>query len=206
MIRVVLVDDHVLFRHSLRELLQSQAGVEVVGEAGDADKAVEVLQQTMPDLVVLDVSMPGRDGLAVSRIILEKKWPIRVLLLTMLSGPDMVRRALDAGAHGLLLKDNTFNELLHALETLMDGRSYLSPALADALPVLDSPKGATGWLTAREEEILRGIASGLTNKQLAKKMHISVKTVDTHRSRIMRKLDAHCVADLVRYAINHGLA
>lgn len=200
MIRVVLVDDHALFRQSLGVLLGSRTEARVVGEAGDGLAALEVLEQTRPDLAILDVNMPGMDGLAVSRPIRDRGWPIRVLLLTMLSGPDMPGLARAAGAQGLLLKDNTFDELTAALDAVMRGAWYVSPSLEAA------PKGEPAiGLSAREEEILRGIASGRTNRQLAAKLGISVKTVDTHRARILRKLNARSTADLVRYALNHGL-
>jgi DNA-binding NarL/FixJ family response regulator len=205
MIRVVLADDHAMFRQSLAALLRSKADVAVVGEAGNGVEALDVLQNTLPDVAILDVSMPGMDGLAVSRTIRDQGWPIRVLLLTMLGGPDMPKRARAAGAHGLLLKDNTFEELLTALEAVMNGTWYVSSALNG----MDVGAGLNGepasGLSVREQDILRGIAAGRSNRLLAEELGISVKTVDTHRARIMRKLNARSTADLVRYALNHGL-
>jgi len=206
MTRIVLADDHAMFRQSLSALLNSQDGMVVVGEAGDGDEALRVIEKTRPDLAILDISMPGPGGLEIAQILKKKGLPVKVLLLTMLTGPDLLQQALAAGASGFLLKENTFDELMTALKTVQAGGTYVSPAIAPPLPP-DAPFGNSdgSLLTPREREVLKNIALGLTNRKIAATLRISVKTVDTHRTHIMQKLDLHTTADLVRYAMMHGL-
>ncbi|MFO7602146.1 MAG: response regulator transcription factor, partial [Candidatus Desulfacyla sp.] len=131
---------------------------------------------------------------------------VKVLLLTMLTGPDLLQQAVEAGAHGFLLKENTFDELMGALKALSEGGTYVSPAMASRVSSREwGGNGNESRLTPREQEILKSIASGLSNKKIAKTLHISIKTVDTHRTHIMQKLNIHTTADLVRYAMMHGL-
>lgn len=206
MMRIVIADDHALFRQSLSALLQSQEGIEVVGQAGDGAEALTVIEATRPDAAILDISMPGPGGLEITRTLRKREQPVKVLLLTMLTGPDLVREALEAGAQGFLLKENTFDELMDALKALAEGQTYVSPVMAPRR----SSQGcgmerSEPRLTPREQEVLKNIASGLSNKKIAKTLHISLKTVETHRAHIMQKLNIHTTADLVRYAMTHGL-
>ncbi len=206
MMRIVLADDHALFRQSLSALLHSQEGIEVAGEAGDGHEALRLIESIRPDVAILDISMPGPGGLEIAQVLQEQRLPVKVLLLTMLTGPDLLQQAMEAGANGFLLKENTFDELMTALKTVGKGETYVSPAVASRL----SAGGVTGnanksRLTPRELEILKSISLGLSNKKIAKILHISIKTVDTHRTHIMQKLNIHTTADLVRYAAAHGL-
>lgn len=206
MMRIVLADDHALFRQSLSALLHSQEGIEVAGEAGDGNEALRLIESIRPDVAILDISMPSPGGLEVIQTLRKQRLPVKILLLTMLTGPDLLDRAMEAGANGFLLKENTFDELMTALKTVGQGGTYVSPAISSRCPAGE----ATGIsdksrLTPRELEVLTRIASGLSNKKIAKKLHISVKTVDTHRTHIMQKLNIHTTADLVRYAMTHGL-
>jgi len=206
MMRVILADDHALFRQSLSALLHSQEGIAVVGEAGDGHEALRLIEATGPDVAILDISMPGPGGLEIARTVREQGWPTKVLLLTMLTGPDLVQQAMEAGAQGFLLKENTFDELMDALKALAEGATYVSRFMVSRL----SSQGCSGeksksHLTPREQEVLQAIASGLSNKKIAKTLHISIKTVETHRTHIMQRLNIHTTADLVRYAAAHGL-
>jgi len=206
MMRIILADDHALFRQSLSALLHSQEGIEVAGEAGDGHEALRLIEATQPDVAILDISMPGPGGLEIARITQKQGQSVKVLLLTMLTGPDLVQQAVEAGAHGFLLKENTFDELMDALKALSEGGIYVSSAMASR--VCSRKWGSNGnesRVTPREQEILKSIASGLSNKKIAKTLHISIKTVDTHRTHIMQKLNIHTTADLVRYAMMHGL-
>jgi DNA-binding NarL/FixJ family response regulator len=206
MTRIVLADDHAMFRQSLSALLHSQEGIEVAGEAADGDEALRLIEATQPDVAVLDISMPGPGGLEIAQILKKQGLPMKVLLLTMLTGPDLVQQAVEAGAHGFLLKENTFDELMTALNTVVEGGTYVSPAVAPRLSSGDASGNPNeSRLTPREQEVLKNIASGLSNKKIAKILHISVKTVETHRTHIMQKLNIHTTADLVRYAMLHGL-
>lgn len=200
--RVVLVDDHSVVRAGLRHVLESNATVIVAGEASTAADGVARVSELRPDLVVLDVSMPGASGLAVLGRMREVSRDTRVLMLSMHADPEYVRESERLGASGYLLKDNAAAELPDAIAALRRGERYVSPALTaapGASPTVDEP------LTPREREVLRGITDGRTNKEIASQLGISHRTVETHRENIMRKLGIRTVAGLTRYAIDHGL-
>ena len=209
-IRVILADDHVLIRAGLRALLQSLPNVSVIGEASTGHEAVEVVAREQPDVVLMDIAMPDLNGLdAAARIV--KQWPgVRVIILSMHGNEEYVGQALDAGATGYLLKGAEPAELELALKAVMRGETYLTPSVSKALvdeyvarrkeqssPLQD--------LTSRQREILQLIAEGSSTKAIARKLNLSIKTVETHRSELMRRLDIHDVAGLVRYAIKTGL-
>jgi two-component system, NarL family, nitrate/nitrite response regulator NarL len=200
--RVVLVDDHSVVRAGLRHLLESDSTVSVVGEASTAAEGVQRASDLHPDLVILDVSMPGASGLAVIGRLREVSPSSRVLILSMHADAEYVREANRLGTAGYLLKDDAATELPDAIAALRRGERYLSAKLAavssDARPS-DQP------LTPRERDVLRGIARGQTNKEIAGDLKISHRTVETHRENIMRKLAVHSVAGLTRYAIDYGL-
>ena len=204
MIRTILADDHGIFRQGLAMLIKNIPEILLVGQAADGLVAERLIMETTPDLAVLDVSMPGQDGLKVIRSIKKQGINTRCILLTMHNDPQMAARALSCGADGFLLKESAFDDFKQAVNEVMCGASYISPKMACDI-ILDNVSVGQEILTPREQEILGCIASGLTNPQIASQLYISVKTVDTHRSRIMKKLDLHTVADLVRYAIKTEL-
>lgn len=208
--KVLLADDHRLFRDGLRPLLHREPGVEVVGEAGDGHEALRLVAQLRPDLVLLDVTMPGLNGLETARALTEAHPGVRVVMLTMHADRRFVVEALRAGAVGYVLKEAGFTELLQAMRTVMTGRIALSPQVAD-LVIADyaaqarlAPEGATP-LSSREREVLQAMAEGLSTKEIAFQLGVSVKTVEAHRKAIMDRLDLHSVAELTKYAIRTGL-
>lgn len=209
-IRVLLADDHPLVRAGVRKVLEQQARVTVVGEAGDGDEALKLLAELEPDLLVLDLNMPNRDGFAVLREARDAAPGVRILVLTMHSSVEYVARAVREGADGYLLKDTAVQDLAAAIESVTAGRPYYSePAqrsLADSLrrPVADA-SSRLERLTAREREVLEGVARGRTTKEIAAEFNISARTVETHRAAIMRKLDIRSVALLTQFAIREGL-
>lgn len=209
-IRVVLVDDHVLIRAGLKALLHSLANIQVVGEASDGHEAVDVVEKLEPDVVIMDIAMANLNGLeAASRV--TKQWPkVKVIILSMHANEEYVGQALDVGATGYLLKGAEPAELELALKAVVRGETYLSPSISkqlvqDYLSHRKEKPGSTVELTARQREVLQLIAEGCSTKDIANKLGLSVKTVDTHRTELMRRLDIHDVAGLVRYAIRRGL-
>ena len=210
MTRVLLADDHVLVRAGLRKLLESIPGFEVLGEANDGLALLALVQQYEPDLVLMDIGMPGLNGIdATARVM--KDWPrTRVVILSMHQSEEYVRQALRHGAAAYLLKDAAPLELEQALAAVLRGETYLSPAvsrgvLSDYVNRLRKDEQPGDALTPRQREVLRLIAGGLSTKELARSLNLSVKTVDTHRSQMMKQLDIHEVAGLVRYAMRVGL-
>jgi DNA-binding NarL/FixJ family response regulator len=199
----VLVDDHSVVRAGIKHLLESDSSVEVVGEAATAAEGVQRVGDLKPDLCVLDVSMPGASGLAVIGRMREVSPDTRVVILSMHSDPEYVRESERLGAAGYVLKDDAVAELPDAITVIRDGGRYLSAKLGSPVPVEGT--AAEQSLTPRERDVLRGIANGQTNKEVAGALGISHRTVETHRENVMRKLGIHTVAGLTRYAIDHGL-
>jgi DNA-binding NarL/FixJ family response regulator len=200
--RVVLVDDHSVVRAGLRHLLDSDATVLVVGEAATAAEGVRRVAALQPDLVILDITMPGASGLAVIGRMREVSTGTRVLILSMHADAEYVRESERLGSAGYVLKDDAATELPDAIATIRRGERYVSAKLSQV------PAGTRAHdeaLTPRERDVLRGIADGQTNKEIASSLGISHRTVETHRENIMRKLAIHTVAGLTRYAIDHGL-
>jgi DNA-binding NarL/FixJ family response regulator len=209
-IRIVLADDHVLIRAGLRALLHSLPNIEVIGEASDGYEAVDVIARNQPDVVIMDIGMPGLNGVDSTRRIVKHSPGTRVIILSMHANEEYVGRALEAGAMGYLLKGAEPAELELVLKAVMRGETYLSPSIAKPLvqDYLFHRKEKTHPLpdlTARQREVLQLIAEGCSTKEIANKLKLSVKTVDTHRSELMHRLDIHDVAGLVRYAIRIGL-
>ncbi len=200
----MVADDHAMFRQGLIQLLKTVPEFILSGEADNGLEALKMIEAKEPDLAVLDIAMPELTGIEVIQKVVQKGGATRCVLLTMHDDPQLARQALSAGAMGYVLKENAFEELVRAVGTVMQGESYISPGLnvsgVSALRGEESP-----LLTRRESEVLKWIASGYTNKEIAKSLHISVKTVDTHRTRILRKLESHTTADMVRYAVKIGL-
>jgi DNA-binding NarL/FixJ family response regulator len=209
-IRVLLADDHRLVRAGLRALLQSLEGVQVVAEAGNGYEALQLAQQHQPDIVIMDIGMEELNGLeAAARIVKSTPAP-RVIILSMHANEEYVRRSLQAGAAGYLLKGAEPAELELAIHAVMRGESYLTPAVSKQV-VQDYLQGSgvkpdpLQDLTPRQREVLQLIAEGNSTKEIAHKLNLSIKTVETHRGELMNRLDIHDVAGLVRYAIRTGL-
>lgn len=208
-IRVVLVEDHAIVRAGIRALLRTLDGIEIVAEAGDGREALRVIEQQQPDVVLLDIAMPGLNGLEVLRAI--RQWPlVQVLMLSMHANEEYVWQALRGGAIGYLHKDSGPVELELAIRAAVRGETFLSPAIARTVVEHSLQRAGQGpspleRLTARQREILQLIAEGQTSKEIAQTLSISVKTVETHRAQLMDQLAIHDVAGLVRFAVRVGL-
>lgn len=210
-LRIILADDHQLLRQGLRALLEDEADLEVVGEAENGHEAVRLCKQLRPDLVVMDVGMPQLNGMEATRQILADNAAVRVLALSMHSDRRFAAGMLQAGAAGYLLKDAALEELVRAIRTVAAGKTYLSPAITevvmeDYVQRLGAVEGgAFAVLSAREREVLQALAEGKSTREIAAALHVSVKTIETHRQQIMNKLDIHSVAELTKYAVREGL-
>ena len=209
-IRVLLADDHTLVRAGIKGLLQGLSGVEVVGEAGDGQEALRLAETTRPDVVLLDVGMPGLNGLEVAGRLATLDASIRVVILSMHTSEEYVLRALRAGCVGYLLKASAVSELELAVRAVARGETYLSPAVSKR--VVDDYVSRTGGaadpldaLTPRQREILQLAAEGHSSKEIAQVLNLSLRTVETHRAQIMERLDVHDLAGLVRFAVRVGL-
>ncbi len=209
-IRVVIAEDHALVRAGIRRLVEDLPGMEVVAEARDGREAVELIAAHLPDVALVDITMPELNGTtAVERIRAESPG-VRVLVISMHDGEDYVWEALTAGASGYLLKDASPTELELAIRAVARGGSYLSPAVSrhvvrDYVRLGGSEREQSARLTQRQREILQMIAEGRSNPQIASTLGVSVKTVETHRAHVMERLDIHDIAGLVRYAVRTGL-
>jgi DNA-binding NarL/FixJ family response regulator len=205
MIRIIVADDHVIFRQGLIRLLQSTGNISVVGETGDGREVIPLIEKEQPAIVVLDISLPGSSGFEIAEEMQKKGLASRVIFLTMHNDPLTAQKALQLNAFGYVVKDNAFEDLLYAIRSVSAGGKFISPSISDKILDTSPVRKSDQILTQREREILSLIASGLTNKQIADRLFISIKTVETHRTRILQKLDVHTTADLVRYAIKSGL-
>lgn len=210
--RILLADDHALIRAGIRALIEDLNGYEVVGEAEDGSEAIDLADALQPDIVLLDISMKRVGGIEALHELASRSPSSKVLMLSMHTGPDMVLRALQQGAHGYLLKDSAIIELRLALEAMRRGDRYLSSAIVQ--PVIERavqqvPAGASSdasqLLTARQVEILRLIARGESTRSIATGLGLSVKTVETHRAQIMHRLKIHDVAGLALFAVREGI-
>lgn len=208
--RILIADDHALVRSGIRLLLESLENVEVVAETGDGLEALALIDSHRPDILLLDITLPGLNGLALLDRIRDLPDMPRVIVLSMHSGPEYVARALNAGAAGYLFKDSAFDELAKALDAVVAGRHYLSRALDPGVidrfcAGLKGGKDDLAVLTPRQRQILQLIAEGHGTRQIAKRLQVSVKTVETHRAQLMKRLGIRDVAGLVRFAIRTGL-
>lgn len=206
-ITVQLCDDHVLVRSGLRRLVEAEPDLEVTGEASNADEAVEQVRNGQPDVLLLDVVMPGRSGIDALPAITAAAPHTRVLMLSMQNDPVYVRRAFAAGADGYLLKEGAGAELVQAIREVAAGRRYLDPALAARLAetgVIARAKADPDPLSEREHEVLHLLALGHTNQEIAKLLFILVRTAEAHRAKIMQKLGLKTRAEVVRYALAAG--
>ena len=205
-IRILIAEDQLLVRQGLAALLKAE-DVEIIGEAEDGGSAVDMAKSLKPDIVLMDLSMPGLDGVEATRRLKRAAPQIRVLILTIANCERRVAEALAAGADGYALKRLGHEELMSAINSVRMGRQYLGPGLDVGLvrEHLDGGEANVPSLTAREMEVLRLIAQGLKNREIADTLSIAIKTVETHRTKIMQKLDLHNSAELATYAIRRGL-
>jgi two-component system, NarL family, response regulator NreC len=207
-IRVVTVDDHAVVRSGLKLVLESEEGIEVVAEAGNMRDAVFAVRREQPDVVLMDLVMPGGSGIDATPAVLKEAPDAKVLVLSMQDDPVYVREAFAAGASGYVLKDAADTELVQAVREVAAGGSYVHPALGARLAVAEAEerrRTEEDPLSDREREVLRLLALGHTNQEIAKALYLSVRTVETHRAHIMQKLRLSSRADLVRYALEQGL-
>ncbi|HUF66392.1 MAG TPA: response regulator transcription factor [Gemmatimonadaceae bacterium] len=211
-IRVLLADDHALVREGIRHVLSDAPGFEVVGEAARGADALALAQELVPDVIVLDISMPGGSGLDITPRLRELVPGARVLILSIHDHEEYVLQSVRSGAHGYLRKDSSPTELREAIRAVHQGSTFFSAPVARQLGAALRGEGTTSTLanklallTAREREVLGGIASGATNKDMAARFGISTRTVESHRESLMRKLDIRTVAGLTRFAVESGL-
>jgi DNA-binding NarL/FixJ family response regulator len=205
-VRILIADDHEIVRHGLRTLLESQPGWNVVGEASQGVEAVAKAIELKPDVVLIDLAMPELNGFEATRRIRETLPRTEVLVLSVNDAEHVAQQALASGARGYLVKSDAGGELVAAVEAALRHRSFISPRLSQSHDAVSGREALVAELTAREREITQLLAEGLGNKEIATRLDISVKTAETHRTNIMRKIGAHSVADVVRYAIRNGLA
>jgi two-component system response regulator NreC len=210
-VRIILAEDHRITREGLVNLLQERPDMEVVGEAENGREAVRLARELSPDLVIMDVTMPDLNGIDATRIITTGSNNTKVIALSMYSDKQFVQGMIQAGASGYLLKDCAFEELVSAIKAVIQGDTYLSPGIAgivvqDYLTKLTTDRSSADTvLTNREREVLQLIAEGNSTKEIAARLTVSVKTVETHRRQIMEKLGIFSIAELTKYAIREGL-
>lgn len=210
-IKILLADDHTIMQAGLRSLLDKEPDLEVVAEAQDGRAAVRLAKEFTPDLVIMDISMRGLNGIDATRQIIAETEGIKVIALSMHRDEQFVAGMLSAGASGYLLKDCAAEELSYAVKAVMSNQTYLSPGVAAIVAkeyvrtLSDDEMVNTLALTNREREVLQLLAEGKPSREIADALHLSVRTIETHRRQIMDKLDIHTVAELTKYAIRHGI-
>jgi DNA-binding NarL/FixJ family response regulator len=209
-VRIVIADDHEVFRCGLVSLFHSQSGWKVVAEAEDGEQAMHLVAQHQPDIAILDLVMPGAfDGLAVTRELMKLSPKPRILILTMHASKQLVHDLLEAGARGYVMKADAGRYLITAIETVMEGKLFFTTTVCEILlnGFLEKPPypRPANLITKRETEVLKLLAGGRSNKEIATELDISLRTVETHRANIMHKLQLHSVTDLVRYAVKNKI-
>ncbi|MBW2429272.1 MAG: response regulator transcription factor [Deltaproteobacteria bacterium] len=211
-LNIVLADDHTILREGLRALLTADSNFEIVGEACDGREAVRFVEKLGPDLLLMDLSMPRMSGMDAIREIKKRHPETKIIALTVHKTEEYLLTTLRAGADGYVLKDATHDELIMAIKNVMGGKSYLSPGVSEKiiegyLVGKESNRSLSSWesLSQREREVLKLIAEGYKNKEIAEELYISLKTVEKHRANLMKKLDLHNAAALTVYAVDRGL-
>jgi two-component system response regulator NreC len=207
-VRVLVVDDHAVVRAGLRRILDAEDDIETVGEAPTGERAVFEAMEHRPDVVLMDIVMPGKGGIEATRAVLQAVPTTHVLVLSMQDDPRYVREAFDAGATGYVMKEAADDEVVDAVRAVAGGSRYLHPALGASLVAAESEERrriAEDPLTDREREVLRLLALGHTNQEIARMLYISVRTAETHRAHVMRELGLSSRAELVRFALGEGL-
>jgi two-component system nitrate/nitrite response regulator NarL len=199
--KIILVDDHPLVRDGLRLRLEGMPGLAVIGEAGNADDALALAEALSPDLALMDVGMNGMNGIALAGIFHERFPAVRVLMLSMHDNVEYVTQAVRAGATGYVLKDSPATEILHAIAAILENRTFFSAGIAARLIQASALQTPTARLTPRELEILDALADGLSSKQIAERYRLSVRTVETHRLNVKRKLEIEGQAELIKFAV-----
>lgn len=208
--RILLVDDHTLVRYGVKLILETEPGFQVVGEASNEKEAIEKASALQPDIVVMDLDLAGANGLAVSRRIIAARPETKIVILSAETSPETAQQALQAGASGYVVKGAASDELSRAIRTVADGRCYLCPEITTSLirsnTLQPAPTGTTPpLLTDRDRELMRLVAAGLRNKEIAEKFSLSIKAIEASRSKLMHKLGCTSAAELVRYAIREGI-
>lgn len=203
---IIIADDHKIVREGLRSLIKDKLGYEVIAEAEDGLKAVELAIQLVPDIVIMDITMPGLGGIEATRRILKQMHAIKIIALSMHSDKRFVAEMINAGASGYLLKDCAFEEVADAINTVLAKHIYVSPGIKNfSIKELESDLSASR-LTTREREVLQLVSEGKSTKEIAELLHISIKTIEKHREHIMRKLNIHTIAELTKYALRFGIS
>lgn len=207
MTRLVLADDQLLIRAGIRALVETLPGYHIEAECADGHEAIAAIRRFQPEVVLLDIAMPGPSGIEVARTIRQFDRDTKILVLSSIDRPEIIEQALSAGVNGYLLKDFVLAELQAALDTVLVGERYLSPKIQGSLPGTDTVAlaGRNTLLTLRQTEILRLVASGRTTKEIARELGISPKTVEFHRSRLMERIGVHDVTGLTRFAFQTGV-
>jgi DNA-binding NarL/FixJ family response regulator len=210
-LRILIADDHEVARKGIRSILETHAGWEVCGEARDGREAVELAAQLKPDVLLIDIGMPNLNGLDAARQIMGSAPDVNILILTIHDSEKVVREVLAAGARGFLLKSDAGRDLIAAVEALQNRRTFFTSKVSQMMldgylhPHKDSSENEERILTPREREVIQLVAEGKTTKEIANTLSLSVKTAETHRTNLMRKLDLHSIADLTLYALRNGI-
>jgi len=210
-IRVIIADDHKIMRDGLRALLEMESDIKIVGEAADGQTVLRLARQTRPEVAVMDIAMPGLNGLEATRKITAEVPGIKVIALSMYSDKKFVYRMFKAGASGYLLKDSAFEELVRAIRMVVNKKVYVGPGIAGTVvkgyikKALKTDSSVFSVLSDRQREVLQLLSEGQSAKEIAYQLDVSVKTIETHRNAVMKKLDIHSIAELTKYAIREGL-
>jgi len=207
-IKVILVDDHQMFRDGVKSVLSDEENITIIGEVGHANDLYKLLESKKPDLIITDISMPDISGIDITKYVTENFPDINILILSMHSNEEFITKALNAGANGYLPKDTSMNELLQAINIIAKGENYFNKGISDTIlksMVNKSKVSKNDTLTSRELEIVHQVVEGLSNKEIAEKLNISVRTVDSHKNNILHKLGLKSSVEMVKYAIKNKL-